>query len=76
MWQDYGGVNWTSGERHSEEELARLADFARPDRSLQWEHRLEGVDVGPNTTTLLAAGAVYLSSNESSDTVARGDLPT
>lgn len=65
----------TSGESLPTKTLAGLAAFDRSDGSVLWEHQIEGFDAFPSTAPVLAEGAVYYSSNDSSGVVALGDLP-
>jgi outer membrane protein assembly factor BamB len=65
----------TSGESLPSKNLAGLAAFDRSDGSVLWEHQIEGFDAFPSTAPVLAEGAVYYSSNDSSGVVALGDLP-
>lgn len=64
-----------AGEQLPEASLAGLAALDRSDGTVQWEHQIEGFDAFPSTGPVLADGAVYYTSNESSGVVALGDLP-
>lgn len=66
----------TAGESLPNGSLAGLAAFDGSDGSVLWEHQIEGFDAFPSTAPVLADGAVYYASNESSGVVALGDLPS
>lgn len=55
--------------------LAGVAAFERSDGTVRWEHPVEGFDAFPTTPPVLAEGAAFYASNESSGVVALGDLP-
>ncbi|MFW6017692.1 MAG: PQQ-binding-like beta-propeller repeat protein, partial [Halapricum sp.] len=64
-----------SAESLPEESAAGVAALDYTTGELQWEYPLEGFDVSPSTAPVLADGAVYVVSNESSGVSALGDLP-
>lgn len=59
-----------------ESSLAGIAAFERSDGTTRWEHQIEGFDAYASTVPVLAAGAVFYTSNESAGVVALGDLPS
>lgn len=56
--------------------LAGIAAYERSDGTARWAHAIEGFDAYPSTPPVLADGAVFYVSNESSGVVALGDLPS
>lgn len=65
-----------SAESLPEANAAGIAALDRSTGDLRWEHSLEGFDVYPSTAPVLADGAVYFVSNESSGVSSLGDLPS
>lgn len=55
--------------------LPGVAAFERGDGSLRWHHGIEGFDAAASTPPVLADGAVFHVSNDSTGVVALGDLP-
>lgn len=53
---------------------AGIAAFQQSDGSRRWGYPIEGFHAGASTSAVLADGAVFYSSNESSGVVALGDL--
>lgn len=64
-----------SGESLPDADSAGLAALERSTGDVKWEHGIEGFDAFPSTAPVLADGAVFYTSNESSGVVALGDVP-
>lgn len=52
-----------------------VAAFEQSDGTVQWGHLIEGFDAFPPTPPVLAEGAVFYASSETSGVVALGDRP-